>query len=413
MPLGLRLSVGANLALLATAVMLWLRAEPGPPILQHAVIPVVEQRVDATKAAGVLTGAAHDAEGLRLSPETLARLEQSGISRHLLVDVWREDYRRKGNKRAAQLEARYAPNQPPQREYLALQRQQEDEQIRELKDLLGEEGYLAWDKEETLRKLNFEEVPMNPAEAGQAYRLQKQLDEKLRTLQMGMEDGDADIADMGTLQMQAQESFEKELEKLLGHERYNQLKGYTFPLVEGHMELNELSPSPEQVDALKGADSEYRTKEAALSRRLRDKPADAVAIAAELQALKDTREESFRKALGADAYVQFKLEHDTTYQTLKQYAGAWNLKESDIAPVYEKLRTFQDNVDGLRQAAQMSELAGESADWKTINSAIDQARQQTEASLQDLIGGEPLRRLTRNGLLTGADPNSAHPPPGS
>ena len=273
-------------------------------------------------------------------------------------------------------------------------------------------GYTAWDKAATLRKLNFEEVPMDPAEADKAYQLQKQLDDKLRMMQMAMEDGDADVADMGTLQLQAQDAYEKQLEKLLGTKRYNELKGYVSPVVEGHMEYNELNPSDEQVAALKTVESDYTTRQSELQNKLRDKPEDAAAIAAQLQALNDAREEELRKTLGADAYAQLKRDHDDTYQELTQFAPAWKLKDSDIAPVYDQLKAYQDNVDRLRQAAQMTELAGQTVDSSAVKAAIEQQRKQTQAALEALIGSDRAARLAKNGLLSplGSDRNSPHPP---
>lgn len=405
MSLRLSVSVATNLALLAVAGVLFTRERPQPRAkLELAGKPMaVEAQAGATKVPP--TESSQRLDGRGLTAEAIRHFEAAGISRNLLVDIKRLDFRRRWNKRVVELENRYAPKQPPQREYLALERERDAEQIRELKEALGEEGYLAWDKEETLRKLNFEEVPMNPMEADRAYHLQKQLDDKLQEFQMGMEDGDADVADAGTLQMQAQDAYEKELEKLLGRKRYEQLKGYTSPLVEGTMMFNELNASEDQVTALKAAQSGYSKDETALAQRLREKPSDARAIATELKALNDAREENFRNAVGAATYDQLKREHDSTYQTLKQYAGAWNLTDSEIEPVYAKVKGFQDDSERLRQAAQMSELAGQNPDWNAVNSAIDQSRSETESGLQNLIGSERVRRLLRNGMLTPPGPN--------
>jgi hypothetical protein len=405
--LGFSISVAANLALLVVAGILFTRERPDRrATLDPAAMPVaVQPQAQANANEAAPTEIKQRANGRGLTPEVVQRFERAGISRNVLADIKRLDFRRKWNKRVVELENKYAPKQPPQREYVALERLRDAEQIRELKETLGEDGYLAWDKEETLRKLNFEEVPMNPMEADRAYELQKQLDDKLQELQMGMEDGDADLADAGTLQMQAQETYEKELEKLLGRNRYEQLKGYTSPLVEGTMMFNELNASDEQVKTLKAAQSEYSKLETAIARRLREKPSDATAIATELKALNDAREENFRNAVGAATYDQLKREHDSTYQTLKKYAAAWNLTAPEIEPVYAKVRSFQDDSERLRQAAQMSELAGQNADWNAVNSAIDKSRRETESGLQSLIGDERLRRLLRNGMLSAPGPN--------
>jgi hypothetical protein len=404
-PFGFSLSVAVNLVLLVVAGMLFTRDRPalnanvGP---SENPIAVRAQATDP-KGAAIESGPRVNAHGL--TSEVISRLEAAGTSRKVLADIKRLDFLRRWSQRVVELENKYAPKHPPQREYVALERLRDAEQVLELKEALGEAGYLAWDKEETLRNLNFEEVPMTPAEADRAYQLQKQLDDKLQELRMGMEDGDPDIADAGTLQMQAQDAYEKELEKLLGRKRYEQLRGYTSPLVAGAMMFDNLAASDEQVKTLQAAQSEYSNRETALTQGLRGKPSDAGAIAIELKALNDAREENFRKAVGAATYDQLKREHDSTYQTLKQYAGAWNLTEPEIEPVYTKVRSFQDESERLKQAAQMSELAGQNADWNAVNSLIEQSRRETESVLHGLIGEERLSRLVRNGILTSPGPD--------
>ena len=402
---GFYLSVAANLVLLVVAGMIFTGERPhlNANVDLGGSAPAVLTAASGQKGAAVASSPRVHEHGL--TSEAIVRLEAAGTSRRVLADIKRLDFRRRWSQRVVDLENKYAPNQPPQREYIALERLRDAEQVRELKEALGEAGYLAWDKEETLRKLNFEEVPMNPVEADRAYQLQKHLDDKLQELRMGMEDGDADIADAGTLQMQAQDAYEKELEKLLGRKRYEQLKGSTSPLVPGATMFDDLTASEEQVNTLKAAQSEYSNREMALAQRLREKPSDAGTIAAELKALNSAREENFRKAVGAATYDQLKRGHDSTYQTLKQYAGAWNLTEPEIEPVYTKVRSFQDEAERLRQAAQMSELAGQNADWNAVNSLIEESRRETEAGLHGLIGEERLSRLLRNGILTSPGPD--------
>ena len=69
--------------------------------------------------------------------------------------------------------------------------------------------------------------------AEQAYRLQKDYDgRRAKDLQMAMEDGVADKADAGALQAQAQEALDRNLKKLLGDQRFSELKGSTDPTAE-------------------------------------------------------------------------------------------------------------------------------------------------------------------------------------
>jgi len=285
-----------------------------------------------------------------------------------------------------------------------LSRASDAEQVRELKDALGEDGYRAWDKEQTLHAINRarapgDDLPMTADEAEQAYRLQKEFDDKNRELQMAMEDGIADRADVGTLQAQAQQALDRELDKLLGHERFNELRGNIDPTAEVYRTYGDLNPTPDQAKAAARAEQDYRARQTALAQQLNGNPGDEAKTTAELKALSDAYDENLRQIFGAETYNTIKQQNDPTYKTLQQYAGAWELKSNEIQPVYQSLHAFQDQADRMRNAAEMSQAAGQPVNWREVNSAIEQARQQTEAGLLNLIGMERLRRLEQNGLL--------------
>jgi len=405
MSLEYRLSILANLALLGAAVLLIREGNRAASHIAGVTAPPTRSAPSKLPVASRPTAARPEE-----TADVFARLEKAGVSRIVLADIMRNDHRRRWGKRVRELENRFAPKQPPQREYVTLRRLEEEDEDRELKQTLGEEGYAAWDKEQTLRKVNFEEVPMKPEESDRVYQLDKQLDDKLREMRLAMEYGDADVADMSTLQMKAQDEYEKALENLLGKERYDKLKGYSFPVVEGHAEFNELNPSPDQVSALQSAVSGYQAAEAELSKRIADKPMDAAAIAAELKTMNEAQEQSMRKAIGADAYEALRREHDETYQALTQYAQAWHLQDNEIEPVYQKLKAYEDNVEWLRKAAQMTELAGQTADWSAVKATIERSRQATQSELEALVGPDRARAIARNGLLSpvGRDRNAPH-----
>jgi hypothetical protein len=286
------------------------------------------------------------------------------------------------------------------RQYVECARLREAEQIRELKETFGEEGYLAWDKAQTLRALNPADLTMTAEEAEQAYRLQKDFDQKHKELQMAMEDGVADTVDVGTLQLQAQETLNLELEKLFGKQRLNEIRGISEPIADVHSKYADLNPTPDQVKSVLQAEGDYRARETALTERLKVTPGDAAHVADELKAINDARDENLRRIFGAEAYDTMKRQNDLTYKTLQQYAGAWELKGQEIQSVYEALHGFHDQIELTRSAAALSEAAGQPVNWRAIDSAIEQTRQQTEASLQNLIGVERLRRLKQNGILT-------------
>ena len=274
----------------------------------------------------------------------------------------------------------------------------------ELRQALGEDGYRAWDKQQALRELNEgralgDALPMSAEEAEQAYRLQKEFAEKTHAIQMAMEDGIADKADAAALQMHAQQARDRELQKLLGPDRFHALRPATDPVTAVYQNFGDLNPTPDQAQAVLQADGDYYAEEAALVHRLAENPAGATNVTSELQAMAEAREQTYRQTFGPDAYEKYKVEHDPTYETLKQYANAWNLDPDEVRQVYQSVSTFQTEANRLRRAATLNREAGQKVDWDAVHAAIKRAQQQTEAALQATIGPNRLRRLRQNGVL--------------
>jgi len=405
MSFGFRLSIGTNIVLMGIVAVLQWRVQPTAPSrlavpARPATVQSETPRADATPQEMPAKSA-----GIQLTSAVIAQLEQKGISRGILVNVLLEDLNRRSTKRLLELQRKYAPRLVPDRDMIELSRLSVAEQTHELKEAFGEGGYRAWDKEQTLHALNRarvpgDDLPMTAEETEQACRLQKEFDEKNRELQMAMEDGVADKSDAGTLQAQAQQALDRDLEKLLGSQRFSELRGNVDPTAEVFRKYGDLNPTSDQAKAVVRAEGDYRASEEALTKRQNVSPADAVNVVAELKAINDAREENLRGIFGAGAYDQMKQQNDPTYKTLQQYAGTWELKTREIQSVYETLHAFGDQADRMRSAAEMSEAAGQRVNWREVNSAIEQARQQTEASLQNIIGAERFSRLKQNGVLT-------------
>lgn len=330
----------------------------------------------------------------------MAQLERAGVSRNILTKALVEDFSLRWDKRILEMERQYAPRQMPERERVEIGRLRDAEQIRELKEVLGEEGYRTWDKEQTLRGLNSSDLPMAAEETEQAYRLQKEFNLKHKEAQMAMEDGFADTADASALQMRAQEELDRELEKLFGKQRLDKMRGFADTNPDANSKYAELNPTSVQARAAVRAEEDFQAREAVLAKRLKENPEAAANAVTELKVLEDAREENLRQIFGAGVYDTMKQQSDPTYKILKQYAEAWELKDHDIQSVYESLHAYQDQAERMRKAATLRESAGQAVNWHEISSAIEQVQQQTEASLQNIIGSERLRRLKLNGILT-------------
>lgn len=391
----LRISLGANIALAATvAILLGLHRPATDASATATAAPDPATTSSATSAADAMPET--DAGGIRAA---LAQLEQLGLPREVVVNALLGDIHRRWDLRVAELERHHAPRSVPEREYIELARQRDAAQEQELVAVLGSEGYREWDKERTLRLHNPGHAVLSATEAETIYRLQKEFDAHHKELQMAVEDGVADAADSSALHTQAQAALDAELQALLGAQRFAQLRGLSDPLTDATQRYAELDPSPAQAVSVVRTDDDFRAREAALARRLKETPG-AVDLETELKALHATRDENLRRIFGAAAYENNRRNNDSIYQQLGQFAAAWELRSEELPNVYETLRTLREQMELTRSAAALRESAGQRVNWREIDAAIDQARQQTESDLRSLIGEKRLSRLKDNGVLT-------------
>ncbi len=397
--LSYKISLAANTLLVGIiAVQLWRHPSSAPT----AAI-AVPQRPTAMAARHAdntdLEALRPQPGGPELTPAGVAELERLGISRDAIADALIDDCTFRYDKRMRALEKNYAPKPVPRREKLAMQREAEAERIVELKAAFGEERFLAWDKATRLGRLNMGGLPLAPQESEQAYHVQKNFDDKARALQIAMEDGTLDPTDFNTSYNQLRHEYDQQLENLFGRDRLAEIQGASNPMAEVSRRYTELNPTPEQAKAVLQAEGDLHAREAELVQQLKDNPDQIANLATQVKALTDAKDDRLRQIFGADAYNATKRQNDSIYQKLQQYAGAWDLADPQIGPVYDALAGFHDQADLTRMTAEMNEAAGQTVDWHQINAGIEQSRQQLEVALANLIGGERVRRLRQNGLL--------------
>ncbi len=402
MSTALRISVAANLVLAVLAgVLLWRERPAHSPTATSSLPPPEAGTPTGLSAAKPAAGAPSLPPGAaKPTPAAIAQLEQLGLPREVIVNALLADFHRRWDQRFAELEKRHAPRSVPEREYIELARLREADQTRALREALGEDGYRAWDKEQTLRVLNIGGVFLSPDEAEAAYRMQKEFNEDYNARQMAMEDGVADADDLARLHARAQEALDLQLEQLLGKARLEAMRGAADPREAVYQRYGDLAPTPDQAQAVVRIDEDFRAREEAMARRLRDESGDPATVTAELMAMNDAREDELRRIFGAEAYEATRRQNDPTFKRLTQFAEAWELGAGEIEPVYETLRAFHDQAERTRAAAAMREAAGHTVDWSATQASIELARQRTEAGLQDLIGARRAWRLKQNGVLT-------------
>jgi len=405
---GLRLSLTANIALVSLVVALILRW-PAPPVKPAEKL----RRLDSHAEKGSTNPSRGPSETMAeggLNPVAAAELMHCGVSRETLTEVVLQDFERRQNEALAQLEKRYAPALIPEREMIAFSRRRDVDRVRAIRNTLGEEAYRAWDRNQALQELNFrrlpgDPLPMSAAETERAYELQRDFDERSKSIQMAFEDGVADRADADALRKRAKQELDDALSKLLGSDRLAQLHGsadetgHIGAAGETQQNWSDLCPTAEQAKGIERADTDYRSHENELAKALAARTTDPSAAAAELMRIAAEREQTLRGIFGAEAYAEHEAARDPAYGALTRYAEAWDLKPADIDRVYHSVSVFEQQADGLRRLAALREQAGSNVDWNAVNAAIEQLKRQASADVGAAVGPERLRRMEASGLF--------------
>ncbi len=397
MPSVLRVSVLVNLVQLL--VIGWLVARPSPePVSRASFVGPTASAAGEGTASSSRAPASVSAPATP-GPDLVALLEQAGFSRALVAQALLADFNHRWDRHVLAVEKRYAPRAVPRREYVELGRARDAAFARELKAALGEEGYRAWHRDETLRQVNGADLPLDEGDAEAAYRLHLAFEETHRELQWAMEDGVADLADATELQTKAREKLDRDLEALFGKARLDAMRGHTDPVANVYRTFDGLSPTPEQARAVVASDERHRAAEAALAERLRKDPVDVAEIVSALEEIDARRDEELAGVFGAEARADAARRSDPTYQTIRQFADAWGLEDTSVGPVYSAIDAFNRLRERTLGAAALREEAGQPVAWREIDAALERERQKAEDELRAMIGPERLHRLRRNGLL--------------
>jgi hypothetical protein len=333
--------------------------------------------------------------------QLIGRLRAEGVSEEVLGDIASAFFMRQWSEKMRAFQRRVRRGELDPREQSGLWLQMQTEQENALKAVLGEEGYVRWERANVLRWVDFGDVQLSPDEKDAVYRLQKELQRRQVELSRAFQAGEMDPFDNEELRRKYQEEYDQRMIEVLGAERYAQFKRDTdWNFGQLRRDLRELNLTEAQFDALYRVQREHRERQEELSRLQRAGEMQRGGESNPWQELETWREEEFKRVLGPNGYAEYQKLQDNRYKQLKQFAPAWNLSKDDVEYVYQALKEFRESSQDYQKRAREISARGESIDWNEIQLNLEEFKTEVRDELVRQLGEERYNKLRRAGLLS-------------
>jgi len=385
-----RLSVALNVALAVAAVSLARhKPEPSP----QTPVNVTDKAPEA--APIVASRQPHYPEAAAASDKRrwlVDQLRARGVPSKVLVRLVMEDLDKGWTKRAAEVSMKYHGDPEAM---AALQLETDKSKDAEMRAALGEEGFQEWDRGNMLREANQGKIKLTAAETDAIYDTWKKKQQRELELEQARVDGTMDDADLRDAQDKADAEYKDQMKAVLGEDRYAKSQQT------GAGDLQDLAkakPTDSQFQELLKAQEQWNSQRAALDKQSQEDPSSSE-YAARIKALDASRDEEYRRVLGADVFDALQKNQDPGYAQMKKYESLWGLDDNKIDSVYGALRYFQKNVDDYQARVRALEAQGQNVDWDAVNKNLQQFADDTQQSLQNYLGRDNFTRMARNGVF--------------
>jgi len=320
-------------------------------------------------------------------------LRAAGVPARVLAGLVASDFESRWDDRQRELQRRYEKGDIDSDALAQAAADHDAEREKELRLVLGDEGFRQWDQEQMFRDLNVAGLDLSGTESGALYQLRKDMLAQRKQWEDAARRGDIDEAELAGQLASVQAQYDQKAKELLGDSRYTAMNTSPDPTVaELKRQVKGMNVSDDQMTALLQAQEEWNRQRA----RLTD---DAPGYDDDMQALDRTRDAAFQKILGADGYAAYQKQQDAAYQTLKRYANAWQLAPGDVDYLYGAIRDYNRNVQGYRDRAKAMEAQGQAVDWDGVQKNIDVFSRQTEESLGFYLGTDRLSKMKQNDVF--------------
>jgi len=390
MSVGVRISVGLNVTLLAAVAWLWQTRSAQPPAPAHGA--------DSKPSAIAEPHGAQSAEPLPAVnvgsgwQSWLEPLRRANVPAAVLADLVRADFDRRWQTRQAEMQQKYLHGDIDSDALAALAIEHDVESERDLAAALGPEAFREWDTERVLKDLPPAAAALAGAERATVYELERDLRQNLRQAELDKLHGTIDQATLDQRQQEARKAVAEKLRQVLGETRAAQLLSVDDTEGDLRRRLSGTGVTAAQTHALAEAQRSLdRTRNELVTRQTETENPDFGAMAA---AAGDKFNATFENIAGPKALDEATQRADSRFNDLQRFAAQWKLSPTEAGQVYQAISTIDTAVKDYQRDAE-----SRGVDNDAQAQAIRALQQQTLAGLTQQLGSDRIATLQRNGIL--------------
>jgi hypothetical protein len=326
-------------------------------------------------------------------------LRAAGVPEKVIADVTAADFDARWQKRQVELQRQIERGEADPEALTEMSLRYSDEQEKELRGALGDEGYRHWDQARILSEYELADLKLSAEESDTLYQLRKSFEQKQREWDRARNKGDLDEAEFQKLVETQQNDYNKQLKTLLGDDRYATSQNPIDPeRMNLRRALKNLNVGETEAAGLLQAQQQWTRQRAKLEQQLQEGQLASADYEQQLKALDHTRDQEYQRVLGDNGITELQKAQDPRYQTMKRYASNWGLTDNDINHLYDTIRFYESSVSDYQQRAQALEEQGQPVDWPAVQKSIQEFSRQTESTLRGSLG-ERFDKLKKNNVL--------------
>ena len=353
---------------------------------------LTEIRTAVTPNAGPRSSVAQPplpAEGAPLE-QWVAALRAAGVPEKVVAAAVAADFDGAWWKRQRELQRQFTRGEIDEDALTNFSDQRDAEQEKAMLAALGTEGFQRWHRTKLLDDFDRAGVQLSDAESDAIYQLRIRRDRDVRKLEEARREGLLDESEFTEHTTISQSSYERQLKALLGDERLAPLypADLETPGVGGlERGLRYANASEAQAVEVHRAQQQADQARAQVEQQHREGKLDAAAYERQVRELAEARDRAVAAALGAEGFEQWQKAQDQRYATMKRFAAAWELTDTEIDTLYRTLKSYDQRARAIRAGGP---LGAEKAEM-----AVRQIEQEADQALRSVLGAERFDRMKK------------------
>lgn len=326
-------------------------------------------------------------------------LRDAGISDKVIADVASANFEDRWHKLGEENQKKFDRGEIDQAALTRFDLEHDAEQEKEMRAVLGDDGYHRWDETRVLADLERAGVQLSAGENEQLYQLRKDLDRNRLDLDLARHDGKVKDAEAASQSEAMYAQYNQELLKVLGRDRYAQIQsGGDTGIGELKRNLHGISADDSQLAGMQTALQSWNAQRNDLEAKLQEGSVTADDYQKQLKSLEAQRDQQYQTVLGTNGFAAFQRNQSEKYQALQRIGPDIGFSEDDINSLYASIQEYQTSVNDYRDRAQQLQDQGQSVDWTAVQKALTDFSQQTENTLRDQLG-DKFDKLKRSNVL--------------